>query len=125
MHGCTESHLTDMWQYGDDLKIIVQNQPVELLTKITQCLEENSDRKLDLTFMHDYRSKPMIDICLLDSFLQCLSKAVVNDNLPNLTHLVFNCSGSSVTGKLRQLLTGVATFICWPKLTHLDLTRCG
>ena len=47
MHGCTESHLTDIWQYGDDLKIIVQNQPMELLTKITQCLEENSDRKLE------------------------------------------------------------------------------
>ena len=54
-----------MWLYGDDLKIIVQNKPMELLTKITQCLEENSDRKLDLTFMHAYRSKPMIDICLL------------------------------------------------------------
>ena len=63
MHGCTESHLTDMWQYGDDLKIIVQNQPVELLTEITQFLEENSDRKFDVTFMH--QSKPMIDICLL------------------------------------------------------------
>ena len=60
-----------------------------------------------------------------DSLLQCLSKAVVNGKLPILTHLVFNGSGSSVTGKLGQLLTGVATFICWPKLTHLDLTRCS
>ena len=58
-------------------------------------------------------------------FFNAFSKAVVSDNLLNLSHRVFNGSGSSVKGKLGQLLTGVATFLCWPELTHLDLTRCS
>ena len=168
-HGYTESNLTDLWQYSEDLKIIVQNQPVELLTEIRQCVE-NSDRKLDITFVHDYKSKPMIDICLLvgksvrhvrihqcldgclqcfvyaegdlkncqsltsltflgvqidDSLLECLTRAIVNKSLPSFTHLGFNGSGCSVRGKLSQLLRGVALFVSWPKLTHLDLTKCN
>ena len=63
-HGYTESDVTDLWQYSEDLKVIVQNQPVELLAEIIQCVE-NSDRKLDVTFVHDYQSKPTINICLL------------------------------------------------------------
>ena len=79
----------------------------------------------DFNKCQDLTSLTFLGVQIDDSLLQCPSKAVVNDNLPNLTHLVFNGSGSSVTGKFHHLLTGVATFICWPKLTHLDLTRCG